>query len=77
MTNGLVSLVQAVIVAVFGVLQAFDVFTLTANQNGAVLALYGAVAVLVTYLNTTYGKPAEIRTAARASGLAVNKWSSQ
>lgn len=71
MTNALVSSVQAIVVAVFGLLQVFNVVTLTDAQQGAILAVYGAVAVLVTLLNTKYGKPAEIRAAARSQGVDV------
>ena len=71
MTNAWVSAIQALLVALFGVLQVFDVWTMTDDQRGAVLVLYGAVAALVTLVNTKFGKPAEIRAAARAQGVDV------
>lgn len=69
MTNALVGAIQALIVSAFGILQVFGVFTMTDDQRGAVLACYGAIAALVLLLNTYFGKPAEIRQAAKAQGV--------
>lgn len=71
MTNAWVSAIQALMVAAFGVLQVFGVWTMTDDQRGAVLVLYGAVAALVTLANTKFGKPAAIRAAARKQGVDV------
>lgn len=71
MTNEFVGAVQAIIVAVFGVLQAFNVYSLTDTQNGTILALYGAVAAFVLLVNSRLGKPAAIRRAAASQGVNV------
>ena len=69
MTNAFVGAVQALLVAVLGLLQVFGVVSLTDNQQGAILTVYGAAAALVLLVNTKYGKPARIRAAARAQGV--------
>ena len=71
MTNAFVGAVQALLVSVLGLLQVFGVVSLTDDQQGAVLLVYGAAATLVLLLNTKFGKPAEIRQAARTQGVDV------
>lgn len=73
MTNTLIGLIQAALLAVYGVLNTFGVWTMTENQRGAVLALYAALAAIVLALNAAYGKAAEIRAAARSAGVTVPK----
>jgi hypothetical protein len=71
MTNTMIGLIQTVLLAIYGVITAFDVWTMTDTQRGAVLALYGALAAIVLLLNNTYGKTAKIKAAARAQGTEV------
>lgn len=69
MTNDLLGAIQGVIVAIFGVFQSFGILVMTDGQRGSVLALYGAIAIVILLLNTRFGKPAKIREAARKSGM--------
>lgn len=46
--NTIAGALQGLIGAVFGLLQVFDVYTLTAAQNGAVMTTYGAGVALWT-----------------------------
>jgi hypothetical protein len=72
-TNTLIGLIQALIIAVIGVLQVFGVFTMTEDQRGAILILWGAVSAIILYLNNEYGKTSKIKAAAVAQGETVPK----
>ena len=72
MTNAFVGAVQGVILAVIGLAQAFNIFSLTTDQNAAIMAAYGAVVTVIILLNTKFGKPATIRAAAASQGVDVS-----
>jgi hypothetical protein len=73
-TNTLIGLIQALIIAVIGVLQVFGVFTMTEDQRGAILILWGAVSAIILYLNNEYGKTSKLKAAAAAQGETVPKF---
>jgi hypothetical protein len=70
-TNTLFGIIQSIIIAVIGVLQVFGVFSMTEDQRGAILILWGAISTLILYLNNTYGKTSKIKAAAVAHGESV------
>ncbi len=72
-TNTLIGLIQSLILAVIGVLNTFGIWTLTEDQRGAILILWGALSAILLYWNATRGTTARIKAAAVAHGESVPK----
>lgn len=74
MTNSMLGFIKDLVTAVIALLIVFGIISWTENQIAAVLLVVSALGALILAINTSKGKPSEIRDAARKQGVDVGKF---